>query len=179
MNDRYLRIMESSLSAYPDSHIRRYLDEVKRNGLTEHGFPRLGANIGILIAYGQGQIREGIVVGAGIPATCRVQINVGVAGGVSIHTTEGDGKLGSVFSPYGGQAKQDSVLSTAGNIAHIIGRLAVAHMRHFDLVDLGHHLGQLVDGIVIAEGTKGMAALGDNFYQKPNKRKYLRMGVGI
>ena len=52
MNDRYLRIMESSLSAYPDSHIRRYLDEVKRNGLTEHGFPRLTANIGILLSHG-------------------------------------------------------------------------------------------------------------------------------
>lgn len=52
MNDRYLRIMESSLSAYPDSHIRRYFDEVKRDGLTEHGFPRLTANIGILLSHG-------------------------------------------------------------------------------------------------------------------------------
>ncbi|MBO5511122.1 MAG: hypothetical protein J6B24_05250 [Clostridia bacterium] len=52
MNDRYLRIMESSLSAYPDPHIRRYLDEVKQNGLTEHGFPRLTANIGILLSHG-------------------------------------------------------------------------------------------------------------------------------
>jgi len=52
MNDRYLRIMESSLSAYPDSHIRRYLDEVRSNGLTEHGFPRLTANIGILLSHG-------------------------------------------------------------------------------------------------------------------------------
>ena len=51
MKDRYLRIMESSLSAYPDPHIRRYLDEVKQNGLTEHGFPRLTANIGILMSH--------------------------------------------------------------------------------------------------------------------------------
>lgn len=52
MNPRYLSIMSASLSAYPDSHIRRYLDEVKENGLTEHGFPRLTANIGILLSNG-------------------------------------------------------------------------------------------------------------------------------
>lgn len=52
MKARYLRIMEASLSAYPDPHIRRYLDEVKENGLTEHGFPRLTANIGILLSHG-------------------------------------------------------------------------------------------------------------------------------
>ena len=52
MRTRYLRIMEKSLSAYSDAHIRRYLDEVKRDGLTEHGFPRLASDIGILIAHG-------------------------------------------------------------------------------------------------------------------------------
>ena len=52
MKNRYLRIMEASLSAYADTHIRRYLDEVARDGLTEHGFPRLASNIGILIAHG-------------------------------------------------------------------------------------------------------------------------------
>ncbi|MBQ4112474.1 MAG: hypothetical protein IJD38_06735 [Clostridia bacterium] len=52
MKTRYLRIMEASLSAYTDVHIRRYLDEVRENGLTEHGFPRLASNIGILIAHG-------------------------------------------------------------------------------------------------------------------------------
>ena len=52
MNDRYLRIMARSLSAYPDPHIRRYLNEVRSNGLTEHGFPRLTANIGILLSHG-------------------------------------------------------------------------------------------------------------------------------
>ena len=52
MRTRYLRIMEKSLSAYSDAHLRRYLDEVKRDGLTEHGFPRLASNIGILISHG-------------------------------------------------------------------------------------------------------------------------------
>lgn len=52
MKDRYLRIMARSLSAYLAPHIRRYLDEVKENGLTEHDFPRLTANIGILLSHG-------------------------------------------------------------------------------------------------------------------------------
>lgn len=52
MKDRYLRIMARSLSAYTDAHIRRYFEEVKATGLTEHGFPRLASDIGILIAHG-------------------------------------------------------------------------------------------------------------------------------
>lgn len=53
MKTIYLDIMEKALSAYTDQRIREYIDEVKRNGLTEHGFPRLGANIGILMAHGR------------------------------------------------------------------------------------------------------------------------------
>lgn len=53
MKEIYLDIMEKSLSAYTDEGIREYIDEVKRDGLKEHGFPRLGVSIGILIAYGR------------------------------------------------------------------------------------------------------------------------------
>ena len=53
MKTIYLDIMEKALSAYTDQRIREYIDEVKRDGLTEHGFPRLGANIGILMAHGR------------------------------------------------------------------------------------------------------------------------------
>lgn len=53
MNQTYLDIMEKALSAYSPARIRDYIDEVKRDGLKEHGFPRLGANMGILIAYGR------------------------------------------------------------------------------------------------------------------------------
>jgi hypothetical protein len=49
----YISLMEKALSAYSDEHILRYFNEVKTNGLTEHGFPRLTANIGILIAHGK------------------------------------------------------------------------------------------------------------------------------
>ena len=51
MKERYILLMEKSLSAYTDAHILRYFNEVKTNGLTEHGFPRLTANIGILIFH--------------------------------------------------------------------------------------------------------------------------------
>ena len=53
MKTTYLALMEKTLSAYSVAHILAYFDEVKRNGLTEHGFPRLTANIGILIANGR------------------------------------------------------------------------------------------------------------------------------
>ena len=49
----YLNLMEKALSAYSVAHILQYFNEVKQNGLTEHGFPRLTANIGILIANGR------------------------------------------------------------------------------------------------------------------------------
>ena len=53
MKERYIILMEKALSAYTDEHILRYFNDVKANGLTEHGFPRLTANIGILIAHGR------------------------------------------------------------------------------------------------------------------------------
>ncbi|MBR7107715.1 MAG: hypothetical protein IKC89_04800 [Lentisphaeria bacterium] len=49
----YFDLMEKTLSAYSMEHIDRYFEQVKREGLTEHGFPRLTANIGILIAHGR------------------------------------------------------------------------------------------------------------------------------
>ena len=53
MKKRYIDLMEKALSAYSESDIVRYFDDVRQNGLTEHGFPRLTANIGILIAQGR------------------------------------------------------------------------------------------------------------------------------
>ncbi|MBR4960446.1 MAG: hypothetical protein IKY52_06085 [Clostridia bacterium] len=53
LQEKYLRIMERALEAYTPDHIRAYLDAVRKNGLKEHGFPRLTANIGLLTAAGK------------------------------------------------------------------------------------------------------------------------------
>lgn len=53
MKERYIALMEKALSAYTNAHICEYFDRVKTEGLTEHGFPRLTVNIGILIAHGR------------------------------------------------------------------------------------------------------------------------------
>jgi hypothetical protein len=55
MKKKYLELMNKALSAYSDDHIREYFDRAKTEGLTEHGFPRLTVNIGILIAHGYRQ----------------------------------------------------------------------------------------------------------------------------
>lgn len=53
MCKHYLDLMEKTLSAYSDEHIHHYFNNVQQYGLTEHGFPRLTSNIGILIANGR------------------------------------------------------------------------------------------------------------------------------
>ncbi len=52
MKKRYIELMARALSAYTDEHINNYFTKVKTEGLTEHGFPRLTANLGILISHG-------------------------------------------------------------------------------------------------------------------------------
>jgi len=53
MKEKYISLMETALEAYSLEHIKRYFNDVKTNGLREHGFPRLTANMGILIAHGR------------------------------------------------------------------------------------------------------------------------------
>jgi len=53
MKTMYLDIMERALAAYSPERIRSYIEEVRNCGVTEHGFPRLGANIGILLSHGR------------------------------------------------------------------------------------------------------------------------------
>lgn len=50
--ERYIEAMKAALSAYTDEHIVSYFERVKKEGITEHGFPRLTANIGILLCRG-------------------------------------------------------------------------------------------------------------------------------
>ena len=45
--------MEKALSAYSREQIEKYFEDVKAKGLTEHGFPRLTVNMGIMLAFGR------------------------------------------------------------------------------------------------------------------------------
>lgn len=53
MRETYIALMDRVLDAYSHEHILRYFADVKRDGITEHGFPRLTADLGILIAHGR------------------------------------------------------------------------------------------------------------------------------
>ncbi|MBQ9084640.1 MAG: hypothetical protein IJY24_03195 [Clostridia bacterium] len=50
--NRYIELMARTLDAYSDGDIIEYTERVEREGLTEHGFPRLAVNLGILISHG-------------------------------------------------------------------------------------------------------------------------------
>lgn len=52
MKEKYIELMAKALGAYTDEHIIEYFDRVKAEGLTEHGFPRLTVNIGVLVSHG-------------------------------------------------------------------------------------------------------------------------------
>jgi hypothetical protein len=49
----YLDFMEAAVRAYSDERIRSYHAEAERDGVQEHGFPRLAANLAILVANGR------------------------------------------------------------------------------------------------------------------------------
>ncbi len=53
MKSAYIDIIEKSLSAYSKEEIDRFIARVEKEGITEHGFPRLTANIGILLSFGK------------------------------------------------------------------------------------------------------------------------------
>ena len=50
--EKYLVIMDRALAAYPPDRMTDWFRKVQKTGVTEHGFPRLTANLGILIAHG-------------------------------------------------------------------------------------------------------------------------------
>ena len=50
---RYIDLIAKTLTAYSTADIENYCHKVDTGGLKEHGFPRLTANIGILIAHGK------------------------------------------------------------------------------------------------------------------------------
>ena len=53
MKELYIDIMEKAVRVYKKARIDRYIDEVRKDGLTEHGFPRLAANLAIVISFGR------------------------------------------------------------------------------------------------------------------------------
>ena len=53
MKEQYIDLMERVVSAYTGEKIDSYIQKTKKSGLSEHGFPRLTANLGILIAHGR------------------------------------------------------------------------------------------------------------------------------
>ncbi len=53
MREQYIELMETVFCAYSKEQIDSYIKKTKENGLTEHGFPRLTSNLGILIAHGR------------------------------------------------------------------------------------------------------------------------------
>ena len=50
---RYLDLMEAAVSAYSDGHLRDFVEATERDGVQEHGFPRLASNLGVLVAHGR------------------------------------------------------------------------------------------------------------------------------
>jgi len=53
MKKVYIDLMEKVFDAYTIEHIKAYTESVKKDGIKEHGYPRLAANLGILIANGR------------------------------------------------------------------------------------------------------------------------------
>ena len=49
----YLDLVEAAVGAYAPEHIRAYHERARREGIREHGFPRLVANLGVLVAHGR------------------------------------------------------------------------------------------------------------------------------
>lgn len=55
----YLDLVEAAVSAYPEDHVAEYIDDADINGVHEHGFPRLAANLAALVSAGRHRERLG------------------------------------------------------------------------------------------------------------------------
>ena len=49
----YLDFVEAAVRAYPNERLYSYCAECERDGVQEHGFPRLAANLSVLVANGR------------------------------------------------------------------------------------------------------------------------------
>ena len=59
-DEEYLDIVEAAVRAYPEERLLQYVAEVERRGVEEHGFPRLAANLGVLLSEGRMAGRKGL-----------------------------------------------------------------------------------------------------------------------
>ena len=50
---QYIDIIDVVINAYSDERIHDYISQVRKDGLSEHGFPRLTVALGILLAHGR------------------------------------------------------------------------------------------------------------------------------
>jgi len=57
----YLDLMEIAVAAYDDARIEAYVREVETQGVQEHGFPRLAANLAVLVAEGRQTARTALL----------------------------------------------------------------------------------------------------------------------
>ena len=53
MHNLFVELIEKSFEAYSDEQIENFYNKVKKEGLTEHGFPRLVSNMGTLLSLGK------------------------------------------------------------------------------------------------------------------------------
>lgn len=53
LRERYIDIMEKTVAVYTEEQIREYIESVRKDGLAEHGFPRLASDVGVLLAHGR------------------------------------------------------------------------------------------------------------------------------
>ncbi len=52
-DSRYIEIVERAFLSYTEDEVRAYFGRVRETGVTEHGFPRLTANLAVLVAHGR------------------------------------------------------------------------------------------------------------------------------
>ena len=50
---QYVDVIEKVFGAYNSEHIRAYTETVRKNSIEEHGYPRVVANLGFLLAQGR------------------------------------------------------------------------------------------------------------------------------
>ena len=59
-DEEYLDIVEAAVRAYPEERLFQHVAEAEERGVEEHGFPRLAANVGVLLSAGRMSGRSGL-----------------------------------------------------------------------------------------------------------------------